>query len=56
MKGEPYLLLPGPTPVPERVARAMSRPMINHRGNEFKTILEEVVAGIKKIYRTRQIS
>lgn len=53
MKGEPYLLLPGPTPVPERVARAMSRPMINHRGNEFKTILEDVVAGIKNIYRTK---
>lgn len=53
MKGEPYLLLPGPTPVPERVARAMSRPMINHRGSEFKAILEDVVTGIKKIYRTK---
>ncbi len=53
MKGEPYLLLPGPTPVPERVARAMNRPMINHRGNEFKGILEDVVAGIKSIYRTQ---
>ena len=52
MKGEPYLFLPGPTPVPERVSRAMSRPMINHRGEEFKGILEEVVAGIKQIYRT----
>ncbi len=53
MKGEPYLLLPGPTPVPERVARAMNRPMINHRGAEFKGILEDVVAGIKKVYRTQ---
>lgn len=53
MKGEPYLLLPGPTPVPERVARAMNRSMINHRGNEFKTILEEVVARIKMVYRTQ---
>lgn len=51
--GEPYLLLPGPTPVPERVARAMNRPMINHRGLEFKGILEDVVAGIKKVYRTQ---
>lgn len=54
MMGEPYLLLPGPTPVPERVTRAMNRPMINHRGNEFKTILEEVVARIKVVYRTRE--
>jgi aspartate aminotransferase-like enzyme len=52
MKGEPYLFLPGPTPVPERVARAMNRPMINHRGEEFKGILEDVIAGIKQIYRT----
>lgn len=53
MKGEPYLLLPGPTPVPERVSRAMNRPMINHRGPEFKSILEYVVAGIKRVYRTK---
>lgn len=52
MKGEPYLLLPGPTPIPDRVARAMNRPMINHRGTEFKTIMEDVIAGIKKVYRT----
>jgi aspartate aminotransferase-like enzyme len=52
MKGEPYLFLPGPTPVPERVARAMNRPMINHRGEEFQGIIEEVLAGIKQIYRT----
>ena len=52
MKGEPYLFLPGPTPVPERVARAMNRSMINHRGEEFKCILEDVIAGIKQIYRT----
>ncbi len=52
MMGEPYLFLPGPTPVPERVARAMNRPMINHRGDEFKGILEDVTVGIKKIYRT----
>lgn len=52
MKGEPYLLLPGPTPIPDRVARAMNRPMINHRGTEFKSIMEDVIAGIKKVYRT----
>lgn len=32
----------------------MDRPMINHRGPEFKTIVEEVVAGVKKIYRTQE--
>lgn len=52
MKGAQYLLLPGPTPVPLRVARAMDRPMINHRGIEFRAIIEEVIAGVKQIYRT----
>lgn len=51
--GEQFLLLPGPTPVPERVVRAMSKPVINHRGPEFKQILGEVVEGVKQIYRTR---
>lgn len=54
MNGGQYLLIPGPTPVPERVARAMNRPMINHRGPEFRAIYDEVVAGVKTIYRTRQ--
>src|SRR6266851_4535930 len=29
------LRIPGPTPLPERVARAMNRPLIDHRGPEF---------------------
>ncbi len=54
MKGAPYLLIPGPTPIPLRVARAMDRPMINHRGPEFRNIIEEVIDGVKKIYRTNE--
>lgn len=50
--GEQFLLLPGPTPVPERIVRAMSKPVINHRGPEFKEILDEVTEGVKKVYRT----
>lgn len=53
MKSAQYLLLPGPTPIPLRVARAMDRPMINHRGPEFKAIIEEVTAGVKEICRTQ---
>lgn len=52
MKGEQYLLLPGPTPVPDRVLRAMSKPMINHRGPEFREILIDVTEGVKKVYCT----
>ncbi|MGE5422244.1 MAG: pyridoxal-phosphate-dependent aminotransferase family protein [Ignavibacteriales bacterium] len=48
-----YLLLPGPTPVPTNVLRAMSKPMINHRGREFKELIEYVTDGVKKIYKTQ---
>lgn len=54
MTGDQYLLLPGPTPIPERVTRAMSQPMVNHRGPEFKQVLTEVVQGLKQVYRTDQ--
>ena len=48
MIGDQYLLLPGPTPIPERVVRAMSKPMVNHRGPEFKQLLE--VTENKEVY------
>ena len=48
-----YLMIPGPTPVPERVMRAMVREMINHRGGEFVKILNNVTAGVKKCYKTQ---
>lgn len=54
MIGEQYLLLPGPTQVPERVIRAMNKPMINHRGPEFKKIITRATEEIKEIYRTQQ--
>lgn len=54
MIGEQYLLLPGPTPIPDRVVRAMSKPMVNHRGPEFKKIITRVTEEIKQIYHTNQ--
>ncbi|HWP95582.1 MAG TPA: alanine--glyoxylate aminotransferase family protein [Syntrophomonadaceae bacterium] len=54
MIGEQFLLLPGPTPVPERVVRAMSKPLVNHRGTKFQELLTQVTAGVKKVYRTQQ--
>lgn len=33
------LRLPGPTDVPERVLAALARPVLNHRGPEFRTVL-----------------
>lgn len=54
MKSEDQLmLLPGPTPVPTNILRAMSQPMVNHRGTEFKEILEYCTEGVKKVYQTK---
>ncbi len=53
MEEKQYLMLPGPTPVPSGVLRALARPMINHRGPEFKALLEEVTDGLKKVFRTQ---
>lgn len=53
MTGEQLLLLPGPTPIPERVIRAMSKPLVNHRGSEFKKLLLEVTENVKSIYQTK---
>jgi aspartate aminotransferase-like enzyme len=47
------LRIPGPTPLPERVVRAMNRPMIDHRGPEFAAILAEITAGAKRVFRTK---
>ena len=33
--GRHFLQIPGPTPVPDRILRAMDMPMIDHRGPEF---------------------
>jgi aspartate aminotransferase-like enzyme len=47
------LRIPGPTPLPERVVRAMHRPLIDHRGPEFAAILAEVTAGAKRVFKTK---
>ncbi len=46
------LRIPGPTPIPERVVRAASRPMIDHRGPEFAELLAGVTAGAKRVFDT----
>src|SRR5580692_9880330 len=50
--GRQFVQLPGPTNVPERILRAMSRPTIDHRGPEFARLGLEVLAGMKEIFQT----
>ena len=46
------LRIPGPTPVPDRVQRAMDAPMINHRGPEFRALLPELETGLRWTFQT----
>jgi aspartate aminotransferase-like enzyme len=50
---QPQLRIPGPTPLPERVVRSMGRPMVDHRGPEFAEVLEDVIAGVKRVFGTK---
>ena len=49
---EPNLRIPGPTGLPPSVRAAGARQMINHRGAEFATILERVLARMKPYFGT----
>ncbi len=51
--GRHFLQIPGPSPVPDRILRAISLPTIDHRGPEFGVIGKQVLAGIQQIFQTR---
>jgi alanine-glyoxylate transaminase/serine-glyoxylate transaminase/serine-pyruvate transaminase len=51
--GRHLLQIPGPSPVPDRILRAISLPTIDHRGPEFAALGLKVLADIKKVFKTR---
>ncbi len=51
--GHHFLQIPGPSPVPDRILRAISLPTIDHRGPEFGALGLKLLAGIKKIFKTQ---
>jgi len=46
------LRLPGPTAVPERIRQAIARPVLNHRGPEFRAILSRAEELMKPVLGT----
>ena len=52
--GRHFLQIPGPSPVPDRILRAMSYPTIDHRGPEFAVLGLKVLADVKKVFQTQQ--
>jgi len=51
--GRHFLQIPGPSPVPDRILRAISYPTIDHRGPEFGALGLKVIAGMQKIFKTK---
>ncbi|MDP3063929.1 MAG: alanine--glyoxylate aminotransferase family protein, partial [Chloroflexota bacterium] len=48
------LRIPGPTPCPPEVLDQVGEPMINHRGPEFKVLINSVTAKLKRVFQTRE--
>jgi alanine-glyoxylate transaminase/serine-glyoxylate transaminase/serine-pyruvate transaminase len=53
MSGRPFLQVPGPTNIPDRVLRAMDRPVVDHRSPEFAQLTEDVRVGLRRVFGTQ---
>ena len=52
--GRHFLQIPGPSPVPDRVLRAISAQTIDHRGPDFAEVGKKALEGMKSIFKTSQ--
>ena len=50
--GRPYLAIPGPSVVPDRVLQAMHQPSPNIYGTDIERMVESIVADLKVVART----
>lgn len=53
MNDKTFLMIPGPTPVPESVMLEIAKPPIGHRSSEFSSILKEVYENLKYVFQTK---
>ncbi|CEJ10003.1 Soluble hydrogenase 42 kDa subunit [bacterium YEK0313] len=51
--GRHFLQIPGPTPVPDRILRAIALPTIDHRGPDFGKLGRRVLDGMQTIFKTK---
>jgi len=49
--GRHFLHIPGPTNVPDRVLRAMDRPVIDHRGPEFAQLTLKLLPRLQQLFK-----
>ncbi len=52
LPGRHFLFVPGPTNVPDRILRAMDRPMEDHRSSAFPQLPLSIFPDLKKVFRT----
>ena len=52
--GRHFLQIPGPSPVPDRILRAIDMPVVDHRGPGFADLGNRVLSGIQGVFKTRQ--
>lgn len=53
MQDKTFLMIPGPTPVPESVLLAMAKHPIGHRSGEFSDLLKQVYSDLKWLFQTK---
>jgi alanine-glyoxylate transaminase/serine-glyoxylate transaminase/serine-pyruvate transaminase len=54
MQGRHFLHIPGPSPIPDRILRAIAMPIIDHRSAEFAALGKTVLEGSKAVFKTKQ--
>lgn len=47
------LRIPGPTPCPPEILQAMARQMVDHRGEEFISVLNKITDKLKQVFMTK---
>ncbi|TQR19355.1 pyridoxal-phosphate-dependent aminotransferase family protein [Psychrobacillus vulpis] len=54
LQDQTILRIPGPSPIPPSVQRAMNQTMIGHRGKETSQMLKNIAPGLKRVFGTEQ--
>ena len=54
MPGRDFLQIPGPTNIPDRVLRAMDRPIVDHRGPEFASFVRGLLPDVARVFGTER--
>lgn len=53
MNDKQLLMIPGPTPIPQRVLHTLGNAAVGHRTPGFSAIIKEVTGKLKEVYKTQ---